>query len=234
MEYTTFTGKTVDDAINKAIVELRISSDLLDFEVEDKGAAGILGIGARPAVIRARVKGGVDGNAEAFLQDVFRSMNMDVTVVSEYNEDEHTLNIDLQGDDMGILIGKRGQTLDSLQYLTSLVVNKKTEEYVRVKLDIENYRERREETLENLARSIAAKVRKSHKPIVLEPMNPYERRIIHSCLQNDRYVVTSSEGEEPYRHVVVSPKRSGKKEYKGGAQGAYAGSADAAEFTEEQ
>ena len=145
MEYTTFTGKTVDDAINKAIVELRISSDLLDFEVEDKGAAGILGIGARPAVIRARVKDSVDGNAEAFLQDVFRSMNMDVTVVSEYNEDEHTLNIDLQGDDMGILIGKRGQTLDSLQYLTSLVVNKKTEEYVRVKLDIENYRERREE-----------------------------------------------------------------------------------------
>ena len=161
-------------------------------------------------------------------------MNMDVTVVSEYNEDEHTLNIDLQGDDMGILIGKRGQTLDSLQYLTSLVVNKKTEEYVRVKLDIENYRERREETLENLARSIASKVRKSHKPIVLEPMNPYERRIIHSCLQNDRYVVTSSEGEEPYRHVVVSPKRSGKKENRGGAQGAYAGSADAAEFTEEQ
>ena len=234
MEYTTFTGKTVDDAINKAIVELRISSDLLDFEVEDKGAAGILGIGARPAVIRARVKDSVDGNAEAFLQDVFRSMNMDVTVVSEYNEDEHTLNIDLQGDDMGILIGKRGQTLDSLQYLTSLVVNKKTEEYVRVKLDIENYRERREETLENLARSISAKVRKSHKPIVLEPMNPYERRIIHSCLQNDRYVVTSSEGEEPYRHVVVSPKRSGKKENRGGAQGAFAGSADAAEFTEEQ
>ena len=214
MEYTTFTGKTVDDAINKAILELRISSDLLEYEVEDKGSAGILGIGARPAVIRARVKDSVDGNAEAFLQDVFRSMNMDVTVVSEYNEDEHTLNIDLQGDDMGILIGKRGQTLDSLQYLTSLVVNKKTEEYVRVKLDIENYRERREETLENLARSIASKVKKTHKPIVLEPMNPYERRIIHACLQNDRFVYTSSEGEEPYRHVVVSPKKGGRKDYR--------------------
>ena len=219
MEYTTFTGKTVDDAINKAIVELRISSDLLDFEVEDKGAAGILGIGARPAVIRARVKDSVDGNAEAFLQDVFRSMNMDVTVVSEYNEDERTLNIDLQGDDMGILIGKRGQTLDSLQYLTSLVVNKKTEEYVRVKLDIENYRERREDSLENLARSCAAKVKKTRKPIVLEPMNPYERRIIHSCLQNDRSVITSSEGEEPYRHVVISLKRGGGKK-PGKAEGA--------------
>ena len=218
MEYTTFTGKTVDDAINKAIVELRVSSDLLDFEIEDKGSSGILGIGARPAVIKARVKDSIDGNAESFLQDVFRSMNMDVTIVSEYNEEERTLSIDLQGDDMGILIGKRGQTLDSLQYLTSLVVNKKTDEYVRVKLDIENYRERREETLENLARSIAAKVKKSHKPIVLEPMNPYERRIIHSCLQNDRFVFTSSEGEEPYRHVVVSPKRNGRKDLRSGSQ----------------
>ena len=234
MEYTTFTGKTVDEAINNAIVELRISSDLLEFEVEDKGSSGILGIGARPAVIRARVKDSVDGNAEAFLQDVFRSMNMDVKIYSDYNEEERTLNIDLQGDDMGILIGKRGQTLDSLQYLTSLVVNKHTEEYVRVKIDIENYRERREETLENLARSIAAKVKKTHKPIVLEPMNPYERRIIHACLQNDRYVVTSSEGEEPYRHVVISPKKSGRKEYRGTQNGGDAGTVEAAEPTEKE
>ena len=209
MEYTTFTGKTVDDAINKAIVELRISSDLLDFEVEDKGAAGILGIGARPAVIRARVKDSVDGNAEAFLQDVFRSMNMDVTVVSEYNEDEHTLNIDLQGDDMGILIGKRGQTLDSLQYLTSLVINKNNkDEYVRVKLDTEDYRRRRKETLENLAKNIASKVKRTNKTVVLEPMNPYERRIIHSALQQNKNVETFSEGNEPYRHVVVKPVRN--------------------------
>lgn len=218
MEYTTFTGKTVDDAINNALVALRVSSDLLEYEVEDKGSAGILGIGARPVVIKARVKDSVNGSAEAFLQDVFRSMNMDVKIYSDYNEEERSLSIDLQGDDMGILIGKRGQTLDSLQYLTSLVVNKRNEEYVRVKIDIENYRERREETLENLARSIASKVKKSHKPIVLEPMNPYERRIIHACLQNDRGVVTSSEGEEPYRHVVVSPKRSGKTEYRGASQ----------------
>ena len=233
MEYTTFTGKTVNDAINNAIVALRISSELLEYEVEDKGSNGILGIGARPAVIKARVKDSIDGNAEAFLQDVFRSMNMDVTIVSEYNEEERTLNIDLQGDDMGILIGKRGQTLDSLQYLTSLVVNKRTEEYVRVKIDIENYRERREETLENLARSIASKVKKTHKPIVLEPMNPYERRIIHACLQNDRYVITSSEGEEPYRHVVVSPKKNNKKEYRGASQ-SDAQKETAAEFTERE
>ena len=134
---------------------------------------------------------------------------------------------------MGILIGKRGQTLDSLQYLTSLVVNKRTEEYVRVKIDIENYRERREETLENLARSIASKVKKTHKPIVLEPMNPYERRIIHACLQNDRYVITSSEGEEPYRHVVVSPKKNNKKEYRGASQ-SDAQKETAAEFTERE
>jgi spoIIIJ-associated protein len=234
MEFKTFTAKTVDDAINQAMLELKISSDELEYEVKEEGTKGILGFGARPAVIEARRKFSLTGAAEEFLYAVFESMNMKVHLLTEYDEAEKTINIDLQGDDMGILIGKRGQTLDSLQYLTSLVVNKKTEEYVRVKLDIENYRERREETLENLARSIAAKVRKSHKPIVLEPMNPYERRIIHSCLQNDRYVVTSSEGEEPYRHVVVSPKRSGKKEYKGGAQGAFAGSADAAEFTEEQ
>ena len=224
MEYTTFTGKTVDDAINKAIVELRISSDLLEYEVEDKGSSGILGIGARPAVIRARVKDSIDGNAEAFLQDVFRSMNMDVKIYSEFNEEERTLNIDLQGDDMGILIGKRGQTLDSLQYLTSLVVNKNSDDYIRVKLDIENYRERREDSLENLARSCAAKVKKTRRPIVLEPMNPYERRIIHSCLQSDRNVITSSEGEEPYRHVVISLKRGGKKS---------GGKADGAEQAEE-
>ena len=171
---------------------------------------------------------------KAFLKDVFEKMDMGVEIDYDYDEEENSLNINLTGREMGVLIGKRGQTLDSLQYLTSLVVNRSGGHYIRVKLDIENYRERREETLENLARSIASKVRKSHKPIVLEPMNPYERRIIHSCLQNDRFVVTSSEGEEPYRHVVVSPKRSGKKENRGGAQGAYAGSADAAEFTEEQ
>ncbi len=207
MKYQSFTGKTVDDAINKAIIELGVTSSQLDFIVVDKGAAGILGIGSRPAVIEARAKQTIVDAAEEFLSNVFETMKMEVFMVSEYNEEEKALNIDLQGDDMGILIGKRGQTLDSLQYLTSLVVNKISEDYIRVKLDIENYRERREESLENLARSCAAKVKKSRRPMSLEPMNPYERRIIHASLQNDRYVVTSSEGEDPYRHVVISLRR---------------------------
>ena len=143
--------------------------------------------------------------AEEFLKDVFASMKIEATVTLNFSED-NTLNIDLAGEDMGILIGKRGQTLDSLQYLTSLVVNKGTEEYVRVKVDTENYRSRRRDTLEKLARNIAFKVKRSRRPVALEPMNPYERRIIHSALQNDRYVTTHSEGEEPYRKVVVTLK----------------------------
>ena len=124
------------------------------------------------------------------------------------------MSIDLAGPEMGILIGKRGQTLDSLQYLTSLVANKSSEEYVRVKLDTENYRERRKETLEHLAKNIAYKVKRTKKSVSLEPMNPYERRVIHSALQNDKYVCTKSEGEEPFRHVVVILKKDGaqKKE----------------------
>ncbi len=144
--------------------------------------------------------------AEKFLSGVFQAMNMDVEIKMEYKPSEENLDIEFVGKDMGILIGKRGQTLDSLQYLTSLVVNKGTQGYVRVKLDTEDYRNRRKETLENLARSIAYKVRKTRKTVSLEPMNPYERRIIHSALQGNRYVETYSEGNEPYRHVVVKLK----------------------------
>ena len=133
-------------------------------------------------------------------------MDMVVKVNVEVKEEE--VNVDLIGDDMGVLIGKRGQTLDSLQYLLSLVINKNSEKYLRVKLDTENYRERRKETLENLAKNIAFKVKRTKRPVTLEPMNPYERRIIHSALQNDRYVTTRSEGEEPFRHVVVVLKKS--------------------------
>ena len=179
----------------------------MEIEVIDEGSNGFLGIGSRPAVIQAKKKFSLEGTAVDFLKDVFRTMNMEVEIDVVYDADEKTMDIDLKGDDMGILIGKRGQTLDSLQYLTSLVVNKYTEDYIRVKLDIENYRERRKETLETLARNIAYKVKRTRRPVSLEPMNPYERRIIHSALQNDRYVVTRSEGEEPFRHVVVSLKR---------------------------
>lgn len=143
--------------------------------------------------------------AETFLKDMFRTMEMNVEIKSSFEED--TLSIDIAGDDMGILIGKRGQTLDSLQYLTSLVVNKGKASYVRVKLDTEDYRNRRKATLENLAKNIAFKVKKTRRPVFLEPMNPYERRIIHSALQNDPYVTTHSEGDEPCRKVVVTLKK---------------------------
>ena len=145
--------------------------------------------------------------ADTFLKDVFKAMELPVTITLEYNEETGNMDIDFSGDDMGMLIGKRGQTLDSLQYLTSLVVNKGQEHYIRVKLDTENYRSRRKDTLENLARNIAYKERKTRKPVSLEPMNPYERRIIHSALQGNRYVETYSEGNEPYRHVVVTLKK---------------------------
>lgn len=143
--------------------------------------------------------------AVEFLKQVFDAMQMQVQITAEFKED--ALEIGMEGEDMGVLIGKRGQTLDSLQYLVSLVVNKEKEAYIRVKLDTENYRSRRKETLENLAKNIAFKVKKTKKPVFLEPMNPYERRVIHSALQNDPYVTTHSEGEEPYRKVVVTLKK---------------------------
>ena len=146
--------------------------------------------------------------ARTFLEDVFRCMDTKVEITMEYNQKEGCLGCTFAGEEMGILIGKRGQTLDSLQYLTSLVINKNKSDYTRVKLDTEDYRARRADTLENRSRNIAYKVKRSRKAVALEPMNPYERRIIHSALQNNKFVETYSEGEEPYRHVVVAPKRS--------------------------
>ena len=142
-----------------------------------------------------------------FLNDVFGAMKMEVTITVDYDEKDSCVNVDLEGDEMGILIGKRGQTLDSLQYLISLIVNKGKAGYIRVKVDTENYRARRQKTLENLARNLSFKVKRTKRPVSLEPMNPYERRIIHSALQNDRYVTTHSEGEEPFRRVVITLKK---------------------------
>ena len=149
----------------------------------------------------------IEERARIFLQEVFDAMGVEAEIRVAYNEKDGCLEADFEGEDMGILIGKRGQTLDSLQYLTNLVVNKKRTNYIRVKLDTEDYRKRRRETLENLARGIAYKVKKTRRPVILEPMNPYERRVIHSALQGNRFVETTSEGEEPYRHVVVKLKR---------------------------
>ena len=210
MEYIEISAKTVSEAITEACRKLGVTSDRLDYQVIEEGSNGFLGIGSKPAVIKAAVKEeeiSVEDSAKNFLNDVFAAMDMSVIVNVKYDENENEMSIDLSGDDMGVLIGKRGQTLDSLQYLVSLVVNKDVEDYIRVKVDTENYRERRKETLENLAKNIAYKVKRTRRTVALEPMNPYERRIIHSALQNDKYVTTHSEGEEPFRKVVISLKK---------------------------
>ena len=263
MDYIEVSGKTVDEALTNALVKLETTSDKVEYEVVSKGSSGFLGIGAKPAVMKARKKSDskvqntikasetkqVDIKEEAeklvknvsenvektkvsekivenqavktetkvevmsheeierrirtFLADMFKAMDMKVEVKINFNEKDECVDVELLGDNMGVLIGKRGQTLDSIQYLISLVVNKGKEKYVRIKVDTENYRNRRKETLESLARNIAYKVKRSKSPVSLEPMNPYERRIIHAALQNDKYVSTKSEGEEPFRHVVI-------------------------------
>ena len=155
MEFVEFSAKTVDDAITDACQKFTVSSDKLEYEVVEEGSSGFLGIGSKPAIIKARVKSSVTDIAKDFLKDVFEAMDMVVVVNVKYNESDRVMDIDLSGDDMGVLIGKRGQTLDSLQYLVSLVVNKDVEDYIRVKVDTENYRQRRKDTLENLAKNIS-------------------------------------------------------------------------------
>lgn len=269
MDKIEISAKNVDEALTQAMIELGTTSDKMEYEVISRGRGGFLGIGSKPAVIKAWIKEDViseelksfmkppvkfsdtdvkpesqvtevkkteaaaaepvkktdikvASTPEEFITQVCNAMGIQVSVDSKFDEAENILDINMIGDDMGILIGKRGQTLDSLQYLTGLVANKNKEEYIRVKLDTENYRERRKETLENLAKNIAFKVKRTKKPVALEPMNPYERRVIHAALQNDRYVVTRSEGEEPFRHVVISLKR--EKSYnsrQNGGKGGY-------------
>jgi spoIIIJ-associated protein len=211
MEYKEFSSKTLSDAITEACQAFGVTSDKLTYEVVEEGSSGFLGIGSKMAVIKAAVKEDtVTDTAKAFLNEVFSAMNMEVVITAEYDEENRDLSINLEGEEMGVLIGKRGATLDSLQYLVSLVVNKGRDEYIRVKVDTENYRERRKETLENLAKNVAFKVKKTRRSFSLEPMNPYERRIIHSALQDDKYVTTHSEGDEPNRKVVISLKEEAR------------------------
>ena len=212
MEFKEFSAKTVNDCITEACKEFTITSDRLEYEVLDEGSTGFLGLKSKPARIQARPievveKLSVVDQTKKFLNEVFAAMDLTVVIDAKFDEEEKVLAVDLSGDEMGVLIGKRGQTLDSLQYLISLVVNKDSDDYIRVKVDTENYRQRRKETLENLAKNISYKVKRTKRPVSLEPMNPYERRIIHSALQNDRYVTTHSEGEEPFRRVVVTLKK---------------------------
>ncbi|MCM1101062.1 MAG: protein jag [Acetatifactor muris] len=256
MEFIEVSAKNMSDAITEACRKLGVTSDRLYYEVIEEGSNGFLGIGSKPAVIKAAVKdekmmetekkdaiketvvkessaketvaqndrkttasaassparasvsdGSIEKRAQVFLDDVFKAMDINASVNVQYDAADRSMDVEISGDEMGILIGKRGQTLDSLQYLVSLVVNKGSEEYIRVKVDTENYRERRRETLENLAKNIAYKVKRTKRPVSLEPMNPYERRIIHYALQDDKYVTTHSEGDEPFRRVVVTLKR---------------------------
>lgn len=282
MEYMTFTGKTISDALTAASVKLGVTSEKISYTVVEKGSTGLFGLGSKNAVIRAKIdqdqeevtrevakeaeaefsilkekdqpdaeektssqvdeysedqaekeKGDekiatpasdrgsakkadynkktadpqeIQAIASAFLTDLFAAMKMDVKAEYQFDVSENTLNINLSGPEMGVIIGKRGQTLDSLQYLTNLAVNRKSSVYSRVKIDTEDYRARRMATLENLAKNVAFRVKRSGRAEELEAMNPYERRIIHSALQGIQGVDTHSEGEEPYRHVVISPK----------------------------
>jgi spoIIIJ-associated protein len=213
MDWIEFSAKTVDEALTNAMLELGTTADNLEYEIIEKESSGFLGMFGKPARIKVRLKKSLENTAKSFLEKIFKAMNIDTEIEIIYNEENETMEINLNGEEMGVLIGKRGQTLDSLQYLVSLVINKDTEKYVKVKLDTENYRERRKETLENLAKNIAYKVKRNRRSVTLEPMNPYERRIIHSALQNDKFVETYSEGEEPYRKVVISYKKT-NKDYK--------------------
>ncbi len=208
MKTIEMTGRTVDDATKNALKELNVTEDKIEVEIIDVGSKGLFNkIGVKPAKIKVTVKRDYIYDAKEFLNDVLKAMNAKAEI--KIVETEDAINITLTGPDMGILIGYRGETLDSLQYLVSLVVNKgKDDKYKRVVLDTENYRARREDTLKRLAMKVASKVKSSGKLLKLEPMNPYERRIIHAALQNDPYVNTYSEGDEPFRRVVVDLKKA--------------------------
>ena len=212
-EWIEVTGKTVDDAITEALIQLGTVRENIEVEVIEKESSGFLGLNKKPAKVKVALKATLEDKAVDFLSDIFRLMEIQSEITVNYDEEEKTMNINIVGEDMGVLIGKRGQTLDSLQYLISLVVNKESDCYIKVKVDTEDYRERRKATLENLAKNLSYKVKRTRRPVTLEPMNPYERRIIHSALQNDRYVETHSEGDEPYRKVVITLKKR-EKEYR--------------------
>lgn len=207
MDFIEVSAKTYDEAVTEALIQLGVTSDQVEIDIIDKGSSGFLGLGAKPFKIKVTKKVTVDGYLKKFLSDIFNAMKIEAEITIQMNEENHTILVDLKGSEMGILIGKRGQTLDSLQLIANNAIHKNFETYYKVKIDTENYRVRRKETLENLAKNIAFKVKRTKRSVALEPMNPFERRVIHSALQNDRYVITHSEGEDPFRHVVVSLKR---------------------------
>jgi spoIIIJ-associated protein len=202
------TGRTVDEAVKNSLDELNVTRDKVDIEVLDQGSKGLFGLlGSKLAKVRVTVKYDYTYEAKTFLRNVLNAMDIKAEINTEETQDG--IKITLRGPNMGILIGHRGETLDSLQYLVSLVINKDCSgsQYKRVVLDTENYRQKREETLKRLAQRLAQNAKATNKSIVLEPMNPYERRIIHAALQDNPYVKTRSEGEEPFRKVVIELKK---------------------------
>ena len=208
MEFVEFKGKTLDEALMQASVELGCASTDLEYNVVSEGSTGFLGlIGSKPFVISARKKKTFVDDVREYLETLFKAMDIQADIKIEFNETENLIDFDVDVPELVFLIVKSGHKLDAINYLISLAVNKKSDSYIRVKLDTENYRARRKETLENLAKNIAFKVKRTKRSFALEPMNPYERRIIHATLQNDKYVSTRSEGEEPYRKVIVYLKK---------------------------
>lgn len=198
-------GKSVEKVLEEIMKELKVSSlEDIEYQIIEEGSKGFLGFGSKDAIVKAKVKFDPEKTAKKFLREMFLAMGIVVNIETKLKDKQ--LLINLTGDDMGILIGKRGQTLDSIQYIVNLVVNKGNAPYLSITLDTENYRQRRKDTLESLAYNLAKKVRQTGQKVVLEPMNPYERRIIHSSLQNNRYVTTYSEGDEPFRNVVIDLK----------------------------
>ena len=199
-------AKSVDEAKAQVLEELGCTEDEIEIEVIEEGAKGFLGLGSKEAVISVTLKNPEIAMAKKFLSDIFKSMKLDVEIQAEMTE-EDVLTVNLIGENMGIVIGKRGDTLDSLQYLTSIIVNKDSDKYIKVVVDAENYREKRYNSLIALASRLADKVARTGKRHTLEPMNPYERRIIHSSLQDNEDVTTRSVGEDPYRKVVIESKK---------------------------
>lgn len=199
-------GRTIEDAVNSALAELGVERSQVEFEVLEEPSKGLFGIiGAKLAKVKVTVKATPVDRACSFLQEIADSMGIAVKLEVENSDD--VVKINFTGDDLGILIGRRGDTLDALQYLVNLVANRKEESRVRMVLDVEGYRRRREQTLQKLAMKLADKVRRRGQEVVLEPMNPHERRVIHTTLQNNRFVYTTSQGEEPFRKIVIAPKK---------------------------
>ena len=205
MDYLERYGDTVEAAAKLAAEELGLTLEDVEVQVLDEGKKGFLGLGAKQAFVRVTPKQTPEKIALAFVRDITGKMGLELNIDS--NEQEGIIYIDIDGKDSGTVIGKRGQTLDSLQYLTNLAVNKNTDKYVKVVINAENYREKRESTLEQLAIRLAGKVSKTKRAVRLEPMNPYERKVIHTTLQDDVRVNTRSEGDEPYRRVVIEVRK---------------------------